>query len=63
MVDRNSILPVVHLSTPSAHDAPYLLPPVDAIFPLIGRRCSRGWARNLPPMWHADKAYDSAVPR
>jgi IS5 family transposase len=50
----------VRLSPANAHDAPHLLPLVDAIPPIIGPRGKPGRPRKRPAKLHGDKAYDSA---
>jgi IS5 family transposase len=59
VVDRNGIPLAVSLSAANAHDATQLLPPVDAIPPIIGPRGRPGRPRKRPAKRHADKAYDS----
>jgi transposase len=63
VVDRNGIPLAVRLSAANAHDAPQLLPLVDAIPPIIGPRGRPGRPRKRPAKLHADKAYDSSALR
>ena len=60
MTDRNGIPLAVRLSAANAHDATQVLPLVDAIPSIIGRRRKPGRPRKRPGKLHADKAYDSA---
>jgi transposase len=60
MCDRNGLPLTVLVSAANVHDSQLLLPLLDSIVPIPGRR---GRPRHRPDKLHADKAYDQRALR
>ena len=60
VVDRNGIPLTIRLSAANTHDATQVLPLVDIIPPIIGRRGKPDRPRKRPAKLHVEKTYDSS---